>query len=63
MDPNAVYWEEPWIHWEYEDQLPNTPQVNDLFRGLFRCSQIRDGVRMYPFIWIGDKRIFLVSIC
>lgn len=59
MPTDVHQWEEPWIHWAYEDELPVIPQV--LFRGMFRCSQIRDGVRMYPFVWIGDRRKYLIE--
>lgn len=50
------------VDWEYEDQLP---EISDLeYDLLFVHSQIRGGVRMFPYIKIYDnegngKRIYL----
>lgn len=52
------------LEWEYEDQLPEN--LTDLeFDLMFHYSEIKNGVRMYPFIHIYDdltgecKRIYL----
>jgi hypothetical protein len=36
------------LEWEYEDQLP---EISDLeYDLMFEYSEIKDGVRMFPFI-------------
>jgi len=42
------------VYWEYEDELPEG--LSDVeFSHMFEYSEIRDGVRMYPFIKIYDN--------
>jgi hypothetical protein len=43
--------------WEYEDQLPNMDY--NLYQKLYRCSQVRDGVRVFPFVRINNQKYFL----
>ena len=51
------------LEWEYEDQLPKN--LSDLeFDLMFHYSEIKDGVRMYPFITVysfdgSSKRIYI----
>lgn len=40
------------IQWEYEDQLPKMSKEE--FNLIYAKSEIRDGVRMYPYVWIND---------
>lgn len=52
------------LEWEYEDKLPENLSDID-FEHLFYYSEIKNGVRMYPFITIYDdltgecKRVYL----
>lgn len=40
------------VFWEYEDQLPEMEDHEyDL---IYPKSEIRDGVRMFPYVWV-DK--------
>jgi len=51
------------LEWEYEDQLPES--LTDIeYNHLFEYSEIKDGVRMFPFITIYEldgqpKRLYL----
>lgn len=45
------------VAWEYEDQLPTVS--NARFSEMYEVSEMRDGVRMYPFIVLrGEKSFF-----
>ena len=51
------------LEWEYEDKLPENLSDID-FEHLFYYSEIKTGVRMYPFITIysldgSSKRIYI----
>ena len=41
------------IQWEYEDDLPK--MIQEEFDLLYAKSEIRDGVRMYPYVWTDDE--------
>ena len=46
------------VAWAYEDALPDyiTDKLYDL---LYPMSQIRNGVRMFPYIAIDERKLFL----
>lgn len=39
-----------YVHWEYEDKLPDNCPHGE-FDSIFDKSEVRDGVRMYPYVW------------
>lgn len=46
------------VGWEYEDALPD--YITDkLYDVMYPMSQIRDGVRMFPYIKIDENKHFL----
>jgi hypothetical protein len=42
------------VKWEYEDQLED-----DFTDGMWRMSEIIDGVRMYPYVEVDFIRYYL----
>lgn len=40
------------VQWEHEDELPKMEQC--MFDLIFPKSEVRDGVRMYPFVWLAQ---------
>jgi len=49
-----MYTETRKVKWEYEDQLDL-----DVTEGMFRLTEIIDGVRMYPYILVDYGKYFL----
>ena len=45
------------IYWDYEDEV----EVYKITDGMFKASQIIDGVRMYPYIIFDDGRKFYLE--
>lgn len=51
------------VGWEFEDELPQyIMDEGKLYDSIFLMSRIRDGVRMFPYIKIDDKRHFLSDL-
>lgn len=48
-----------YIKWEYEDNLPNMP--DHIYASMYTLSQVRDGVRMFPYFISGTERIYLAE--
>ena len=48
------------IHWEYEDQLPKDLTKRE-YDDMFRLSAVICGVRMFQYIQLRNKRIFLMQ--
>jgi len=40
------------VVWCHEDALPDLP--DDLFAAAYNASRLIDGVRMYPYVQIGE---------
>ena len=51
MIPDSVV-----ILWGYEDEIPDG---YDLTQPMYAASRIVSGVRMYPYIVIGERRVYL----
>jgi len=47
------------LEWEYEDELPS--MTNSKYNAIFDQSKVIDGVRMFPFITVDERRIYIAS--
>lgn len=47
--------------WEYEDNLPEEID-GKVYDALFPASKIIDGVRMFPYVILGDRRFYLAVV-
>lgn len=45
------------VYWDYEDKL----EVYKITDGMFKASKIINGVRMYPYVILGDGRKFYLE--
>jgi hypothetical protein len=45
------------VEWEYEDQLPD--MTGEEYLESFAKSEVRDGVRMFPYVEIDNIRFYL----